>query len=434
MVPPGSSRHLFHSTPIIYKDRTYRNAPQSMLHTRQFFDWINDNISADPASLRLKYAGRRMPFDVSAAILQIESRRKYAKKLAGTLSAFPDFIFPDALSGEQSTSDLLAEFHATLVPAGARVVDLTGGLGIDAFHIARKATSVTVIERKQELAETLKYNATGLGMENITVVHGDCREFTANAIPEGGKFDVAFIDPTRRGSDGSRVWALDDCEPDVTAMLPGLSEICKKLIIKASPMLDISHTIAELNPRPSEVIAIGTPTECKELMAVVDFNENPPEYEVIIRAITLTRDRAMDFAFTRRDEDSEVSLPASAPAEGGYIYEPYPAVMKAGGTAILSRNFGVSPFHANTRLFHSIELNKNFPGQILKIIRVLPYASKHIKRFRREYPRISVTARNFGMTADTLRARLGVSDGGNLRLFGVTDCRGERILIVSQGL
>lgn len=424
MIHSESSRHLF-STRVCY---------QSMIYTQQFFDWINDNINADPAALRLKYAGREMPFDVAAAILQIESRRKYAKKLADTLTAFPDFIFPDSLSGEQSTSDLLAEFHASLVPAGTTVVDLTGGLGIDALHIARKAASVTVIERKEELVEALKYNAAGLGVKNITAVHGDCREFAAKAIASGARFDVAFIDPARRSSDGSRVWALEGCEPDVVAMLPELSKLCRKLIIKASPMLDISHTIAELNPRPAEVIALGTSTECKELMAVVDFNENPQEDKVIIRAVTLTRDQATDFSFTRHDETTANALPASAPTEGGYIYEPYPAVMKAGGAAILSQDFGVSPFHANTRLFHSIELKRDFPGQILKIIRVLPYASKHIKRFRREYPRISVTARNFGMTADALRAKLGVSDGGTLRLFGVTDYRGERILIVGQGL
>lgn len=51
-----------------------------------------------------------------------------------------DFIFPTSLSAEQCTSELLARFHANLVPDNGVVLDMTCGLGIDAFHIAGKVS------------------------------------------------------------------------------------------------------------------------------------------------------------------------------------------------------------------------------------------------------------------------------------------------------
>ena len=399
----------------------------------EYYSWIEEHINNDPAALRLKYSGKRMPFDVADAILQIECRRKYAKKLRDTLAAFPRFRFPNALSGEQSTSDLLAGFHATLIPEGATVVDLTSGLGIDALHLAKLAAEVTAVERQSDLVEALRFNASGLGTTNVSAVCADCHDFIREAIAAGRIWDVAFIDPARRSADGSRVFALSECEPDVVTMMPDLAKICRRLIIKASPMLDISHTIGELDPTPAEIISLGTPTECKELVAVVIFGQDQPAGpdDVEIRAVTLSKEKTDEFDITRRQEQ-DAPLPHVYPGvrEGDYVYEPYPAVMKIGANRLLATRFALLSFHANTRLYYSPVLQTHFPGECFRVEKVLPYASKHIKRFRKEYPRISVATRNFGLSADALRSKLGVSDGGDMRVYGVTDGRGERLLIV----
>lgn len=119
-------------------------------------DWVNAHIDDDPIKLRLKFAGKIPCLDM--ALIQIECRRKAKKKLAETLQC-KEFIFPTRLSEEQCTSDTLAAFHASLVNDGATVVDLTAGLGIDAFHIARKAASVTAVEQEPVIAEALRHNA-----------------------------------------------------------------------------------------------------------------------------------------------------------------------------------------------------------------------------------------------------------------------------------
>ncbi|MDE6692578.1 MAG: class I SAM-dependent methyltransferase, partial [Muribaculaceae bacterium] len=361
-------------------------------------------------------------FDVDAAITQIECRRKFAKKLAETLAGNPRFMFPDLLSGEQSTSDLLARYHATLIADGERVIDLTAGLGIDCLHFAEKTPHVTAIEINSLKAEALKLNSEG----KIQVTCTDCREYVDTYY--GPAYDTAFIDPARRATDGSRVYALEQCEPDVTAILSGIFRISRKLIVKMSPMLDITRTTEELQD-VRRMIALGTRAECKELIAVCGRPDGT-SHHMTIEAVTLLSDGAQA-AFTFSRDEELMSTPTYAePKVGGYLYEPYPAVMKAGPFRLLSERFGVDKLSPNTHLYTSEQPVGGFPGEVSVIKDVLPYSSAVIKRLRKQYPKINVAARNFDIQADALKKKLGVKDGGDQKITATRT--GNPILIVTE--
>lgn len=398
--------------------------------TEQFFEWVRAHAADDPSALRLKYHDRRTDgIDCAAAIVQIECRRKFAAKLAATLTAFPDFYFPSVLAGEQASSDLLAAYHADLVEEGEAVADLTAGLGIDAFHIARRAASVAAVELDHVRADALHFNAGGLDLPDVEVVEGDCADFIAHAKTEGRIFGTVFIDPARRSATGDRVYALADCSPDVTALMPDIACIARQLIIKASPMLDVAHTIEHLNPKPCRITALGTPAECKELVVTVRFGAAAAT--TLIEAVTLHPDGTRDtFAFTR-EEEAAAPLPSvdTAVRPGDYVYEPSPALMKTGAFRLLATRYGLSIFHPNTRLFHSAEAVAAFPGRRYKVLEALPYASKVIKRLKNRWPSAEVAVRNFGMSAEALRARLGVKEGSAVRIYGITSGN-ERLLLV----
>ncbi|MDE6854046.1 MAG: class I SAM-dependent methyltransferase [Muribaculaceae bacterium] len=400
-----------------------------------FFDWVEAHINDDLAALRLKYAGKSGPLDYAEAITQIECRRRFGKKLADTLAAFPRFYFPSVLAGEQSTADVVASFHASLVAEGLPAADLTAGLGIDALHAATRASSVTAIERDKPKVEALRYNARGMHVaDSVEAIEGDCTDFTDKCLADGRRFATVFIDPARRAADGSRVFALSDCEPQVTAMMPKLSRICDLLIIKASPMLDIAHTIAEVTPPPMAVMAVGTATECKELLIMVNFAHQASDTPTLIEAVTLGAHRQAEiFSFTAAQELNAPQPPVcDTLTEGCYIYEPSPALMKTGALRLVASRWNLRIFHPNTRLLTSHEYVEGFHGTAYRVTKVLPWASKVLKRFAREYPRINVTVRNFGMSADALRAKLGVRDGGSQQLFGFTDSHGNRVLAVTE--
>ncbi len=393
----------------------------------RFWDWVDAHISDDPIRLRLKYAKVNDGIDYDAAIRQIECRRRFGKKLQVTLDRTPRFYFPSKLSGEQSTSDRLAAYHATLVRENEPLIDLTSGLGIDVMHCAPKCSSATAVERSEALADALRYNAAQSHCDRLDVICGDCREIVSRDTVE--RYGTAFIDPARRSDDGSRVYSLADCEPDVVAMLPDLERICRRLIVKMSPMLDISHTVSTLGGC-TKIISLGNPTECKELIAVKDFGTGSTDSQTIIEGITLLPQGEAEFRYTASEEAS-CAIPAyTLPSRGDFFYEPYPSIMKLGANRLLASRYELDAIHPNSRLYHSDKLDSSFPGNIFKVEAVIDYSSSNLKRFKRDYPVINVAARNFGISAEALRSKLGVKDGGDKRVIGVTDSSDRRHLIV----
>lgn len=386
-------------------------------------DWkfVEANLKASPSALRLKYHGKGRESEIT----QIECRQKFAKKLVQTLAEHPRLIFPSVLAGEQSTSDALASLHASLAanPSSAEAtcgltsaIDLTAGLGIDASHLAAKCR-VTALDLDTAKAEALRLNFGGI----MQVEQADCREYVD--AYKGEPFDVAFIDPARRTADGSRAFALADCQPDIVEMLPALRRVARTLIVKASPMLDISALAAAL-PGTCRVIAYGTSTECKELVAVVDLQSQ--EQPLTIESVTVGKS---SLSFTPSEERDAKATIADRVEAGMHLYEPYPATMKAAPFNLLSVRWGVQKLHPNTHLYVSPTPVDGFPGEEYVIEKVVPYESKHIKRLRREYPAVQVTCRNFDMAAEALRRQLAVKDAGPLRLFAASTPSARLMLI-----
>lgn len=407
--------------------------PQPVTCLEPFWQYVSDNALSDTSALRLAAAGKEYSFDIAAAITQIEARRKYARKFGATFAACPHFHIPTLLSGEQASSDMLAQYHVDMLPPDSTTADLTAGLGIDALHAAARSRSVTAVERDPVLAHALRMNSAAMGLHNVNVAEGDCRTLANTWVGENRYFDTVFIDPARRAADGSRVFGFADCEPDITTMLPLLRRICRRLIIKASPMLDVSAAIQSLGTVPESVVALGTATECKELVFTIDFAATPPA-EPLLHASTLTGSGAQTVSFTRTQEleaapaDTKPSICA-----GDILYEPYPAVMKLGPFKLTAARHSLRCISAGTHLFYgSGNTDNNFPGRAYRVVETLPYASRTIKHLHQRYPAAQVAVRSFGASAEQLRARLQIKQSDAMRIFGVTDTDGKRLLLITE--
>lgn len=380
-----------------------------------FWKFVEDNAKVSPEKLRLKYHGKTVPFDIDLAITQIECRRRFDIKLATTLNNNPHWLFPSILAGEQSTSDIAAEFHTSLLSEETDVCDLTAGLGIDAIHFAAKCPNVTTVERDELKCRFLDINAVNSGFTNLKTVCADCREFIKD---KSRRFNTIFIDPARRADDGSRVFSLSQCTPDIISMLPEIQVITPRLIIKMSPMLDISQTLSDL-PSTAAIYSVGTTTECKELVADLRFPVS--ESSVAITAVTLHHPDKT-FTFTR-DEEQNASCQLATISrlpDYKYLLEPYPAVMKAAPYKMLSQHYNIDKIHNNTHLYLSDKPVDDFPGHTFRIIEIIKFESRNIKVLSKKYPQLQVTARNFPLSAEKLRSKLKTHDTGSLRLFAVT--------------
>lgn len=383
-------------------------------------EFIAIHANDDPNKLRLKYHGDN---DAMRAILQIECRRRASSKLSATLRC-KQFQFPSSLAAEQCTSDELAEFHASLIPTGTNVIDMTCGLGIDTFHFARNGCTVTSIELNPEYAECARANAAVLGLPSVNIINADSKEWLINNPLV--KADIIFIDPARRGTSGQRLFSLEDCSPNVIELIPLLKNRCSRIIIKASPMLDVSATTKVLDPYIQDLYITGNKRECKELVAILDFRKRD-ERKVCIHTVIGNR---VIFSF---DMDSESTSPIreSLPKVGDILHEPWPAIVKSGAFKLLASRYDLSPIARDTHLYHSAKANEQFPGNLYRIISINPYNKSGIKlTSSMASGKAQVACKNFGITPEHLAAKLRIKNSDNeLRIWGVKDHLCNRILI-----
>lgn len=390
--------------------------------TDDIIKWIEEHRNDDTTKLRLSCRKKDDATIYDFAIMQIECRKKTAKKLHNTLQS-PHFIFPTTLSAEQCTSDILAEFHATLINKDETILDMTAGLGIDAFHLAQKAKHVIAIDLNEDVAQALSINAKALNITNLIGINADSVEYLKNSNEH---FNTIFIDPARRGDGGKRVFALADCQPNVVELLDLIKLHCDKLIIKASPMLDATQILRELSDT-SDLYAIGTRQECKEIVIVVNFKKN--KTSPTLHCITIDNETS-DFSFTLDNETSATNNYGEL-KQGMYLYEPHPSVMKLQPVKLISQQFNVIKLHQHTHLYASTGVIADFPGARHKVERIYPFSSRTIKEVAKDYPRANVAVRNFILSADELRKRLKIKDDNKYRLYGVSVGNGDRLLIVT---
>lgn len=386
--------------------------------------WLDANKNADVNSLWLKYHGDT---DMEFLITQLQCRKKARGKLKDGIID-NHFIYPNALAVEQCSGSNMAALHASFISPADRVLDMTMGLGIDAMTISKACRSIVMIDLKQDNVEAARLNMERLSLRNATAICGDSIEYLSKA--EDGAFDVIFIDPARRGKNGQRLYALGDCEPNVINLLPLALKKAKRMIIKASPMLDIDKMVTDLAPYHTDIIVTGSATECKEVIAAIDFDKPRETDDYSVRCIVPDVGQLM---FRSSNEDNAIST-FEVPKAEMKLFEPSAVLLKSGCFNLLSQRYNLPKISPSTHLYLSsapiTDLNL---GNWWNILEVISFDKISIKNISRRYPSISISTRNFPIDADTLRHRLKVSENsGRLKLWGTTDHEGRKCIIIGE--
>lgn len=379
--------------------------------------FIQQHLQADPTSLLLKY-GKEKEFLIG----QIESRQKARHKLP-TWYAEPRLVFPPAVSVEQSSSELTGHYKASLV-VGARLIDATGGMGIDSYFFSQCCQSVTYVEQNEKLVQAAQHNFEILKVGNIRCIQGNSIDFLQQLE---GKTDWIYVDPARRAADNRRVVGLKDCDPDVVEHLPLLLRKAKHLLIKASPLLDIKQTLGDL-PFITTVHVVAVENECRELL--FELNEfGHSSTGPLIKTINFkNNDNYQTFDF-QWEKEATMAVPLSDPQR--YVYEPNVAVLKAGAFKSIANAFGLAKIAPHSHLYTSENLVTDFPGRIFEVDTLLKADSKALAPFLPD-GKANLTVRNFPATTDELRKKLKIKDGGNVYLLATTLANGDKRLLVCK--
>lgn len=379
--------------------------------------FINNNLDTDIVSLLL----RKTDFeevDIKELVEQIEAKRRCKSKLPTWFNT-ENIYFPNKLNIEQTSSEITAQYKSTLVK-GLSIIDLTGGFGVDAFYFSKQFKEVTHCELDENLSEIVSHNFKTLEVNHINTVTTDGIQYLKNS---NTIFDCIYIDPSRRNDNKGKVFYLKDCLPDVTEHLNLLFKYSKTILIKASPMLDISIGLSELK-WVKDIHIVAVDNDVKELLFLLESNF---EEDVTVKTVNLIENNTQVFEFNITEEkhtESLFSLPQT------YLYEPNSALMKSGAFNIISSKLKLFKLHKHSHLYTS-EKQIEFPGRRFKITNVLPYSKKLIaKQFSKT--KANITTRNFPETVAQIRSKFNIKDGGESYLFFTTNVNNEKIVIVTE--
>lgn len=377
--------------------------------------FIEKNKDKDPYQIAMS-AKKNPSMDIPKMASQIQARQKLSQKLT-TWTSNPHIFFPKSISQEQASSEITADFKATIV--SGNVLDLTGGMGVDTAAFAKKANQVMYVERQQDLKEIAAYNHAQLGYTNIQHILGDGLAYLNQAV---STFDFIYLDPARRNAKGDKVLLFKDCEPNVLDFLPMIKDK-SQLLLKTSPLLDLERAILELNG-VDKIWLVCVKNEVKEILFL---KSKDATLDPLIEVIDLNIKSSYLFSGTLGKEKSKQTKLGHM---SNFLYEPHAGLLKAGFFKSAETE-NIFKLNSNTHLYSSKVLDTHFPGKSFRVIETGPvdisWLIKHLPNRQ-----VNISTRNFPGKPEDLRKKLKLKDGGNLTLFGYRNHQNEVELALTQ--
>lgn len=382
-------------------------------------NFVKEHAADDVQRLALEV--RKHPeVDAHFALDQIAGRQKSRTKLP-SWAEVDALIFPPSVSMEQCSSEATASYKSSLV-SGEFLVDLTGGFGVDFSFLASRFSSAVYVERQEHLCHIAEHNFKVLGLSHVQVVNDDAEHCLAT-MPV---VDLIYLDPARRDGAGNRVFRLDDCTPNVVQLLDLLLTKGRQVMIKLSPMLDVSQALRQLRG-VSEVHIVSVAGECKELLLLLSA-----KHEGDVKIVCVNDGQTFTY---RLGEPVVMPMQWSGelPAEGDlYLYEPNASMMKAGCFGQLAQRYGLQAVAHQSHLFVAERPISDFQGRKFVVNDITTLNSKELKQKLAGITQANVAVRNFPLKAAELAKRLRLKDGGSVYIFGTRLTNGKNVLLLCE--
>lgn len=372
--------------------------------------------------------------DILTAISDSDSARM-AKKVPEWAET-PGMRYPSRLCVEQCSSSATSRYKAELcvrisggLGRSPRIADLTGGLGVDCWAFSGIAERVHHNEMNRVLHDAVRANFALLGIANASF---SCEEVRPGMVAElfsgGPSPDIIFLDPARRNDSGRKVFLLEDCRPDILALKDELLGISPDVLVKLSPMADISMACARLGREVREVHVVSAGGECKELLVWLQRGWQGG-WSVHVGTLSF------------RPEEEKASAPVlceSGQSVSGLLFEPSSALLKSGAFNLICGRYGLRKLGHFTHLYVSGCRNTELEplGKWFSIKELRPFDGRHLRAAGQDFPRCEVTARNLPLSSEELRKKMGAASGGDTHIFAFSadfaSGGGKRVILVTE--
>lgn len=354
-------------------------------------DLIESHIGEDPQRLALS----GVPACVCTQIKLLERCRTKLPLFHHHRCIIPEVSFEQASSQHTALARRLG---------GDKALDLTCGLGCDAYFLSRRFRHVTAVERDGLLADIARHNFKLLGADNIEVITADSADFVKGLTES---FDLIYADPARR--DGTRrLLLLQECSPDVVALAGSITRRCLKMVIKASPLFDVSEAGRLFGSYGSvDVETVSLDGECKEVMIDVTVGgSDAPTLSVT----TITGDKTYTLRFSPDDH-------TAAPCDD----RTYQYLLLADAAFVKSRTTGLvaARIPGSAPLCEGVILSDTpspYPSlRTYAIEESMPFKPRKVKKRLKEsgITAATVIKRSCPLSLERIRQTLALKDGGD---------------------
>jgi len=370
-----------------------------MTLTEETLRFIREHRKDNVRNLALQ-AHKYPTVDVPTAIIQIVGRQIAEEKIPAW-AAREGILYPTHLSMEQCSSEVTANYKVKIV-------------------------SDTGYGRRETLCTIAAHNFSLLNLKQVMVCHEDSIRYLQMMEP----VDWIFIDPARRDGHGGKTIAISECEPDVSALENLLLEKASHVLVKLSPMLDLTLALHDLkHVQAAHVVSVNN--ECKELLLVLERGKELVPEEIPIHCINLTASQKVQKLLFTRQQEKEHTCPYT-PTLKTYLYEPNASILKAGAFRSVSSIYNVEKLHPNSHLYTSDEYIPDFPGRKFRITDSSSLNKKELKKLIGTEKKANLTVRNFPASVAELRKRLKLAEGGDMYLFATTLADEKKLLIACK--
>jgi 16S rRNA G966 N2-methylase RsmD len=359
-------------------------------------------------------------------LLLVSNQLLFLEKLPNKMpqwEVFTGLLAPSRVSFEQSSSEFTGNFKRSILN-GKKGIDLTGGFGIDSFHLSQNLDSFLYIEQNTELSEVVDYNFKLLGLKNIEIKNTTAEEFLSSST---GKFDFVFLDPARRNDQNKKMVGIEDCQPNLLEIKDQLLSISPVILVKYSPLLDLSISIHQLK-NIHKIFILAEKNEVKEVLFLIKNNE---EFNPEIECINLNSKNIVErFNYYYEEEKTAISNLSEPKA---FLYEPNAAILKAGAFKQIGTKLNLNKLGVHSHLYTFDAELEDFPGRSFKIIKVMNFDKKKITEALSE-GKANITCRNFPLKPEEIRKKIGIKDGGDQYLFFTEDKNKQKVVILCDKL
>lgn len=364
---------------------------------------------------------RRYPADLARPALEIAILRREAAGKFPVLMAAQMYLTRQAL--EQATSYEIAanraeRYRLSLQPD--HIVDLGCSIGSDTLALAGAAPTLgldrdrlrlRMAQANLEAFSTLPESAVKL--HPASFAQADLTE----PLPVARRDTTAlFFDPARR-DDQRRIFSVQDYQPPLAVVKTWLPHFTA-LGVKLSPGVDL----AELADYPAEIEFISLNGELKECVLWFGSLRNTA------RRATLLPSRAQ---MTSDEPFSSQQPPAQLSAPQSFLYEPDPAILRAGLVRSLAEQLQAAQLDPEIAYLTSGELKTTPFARAWVIEDWFPFQLKRLRAYLRQrgIGKLTVKKRGSPLEPEALIRDLRLQ-GDSERVLVLTHLNGEPIVLI----